>query len=265
MKNKLTYKSLLSFIIIFLSFTFYSYSDNNAILYYKLETNYNNKAGEVNLPKDAPKNITKDNYEENLKNIVDFYITQDKIKINAKELYNDQIVTDTSLILDNINLYVIDNIQKVYSSISQENMDILFSNPNKDKIEEIVNNSTIKKEGNENIGNLLANKYSIYYKNKKIIELYIVDYKKLIPLENQEKFKKFYLESALFNKFNSYLNVLGNNFSNKISPEQIPIKYNIFENNQLALTTLLKEIKFIEYNNKYFEIPSNYKKVDFSK
>ncbi|MGB9638381.1 MAG: hypothetical protein ACPL1F_03685, partial [bacterium] len=87
--------------------------------------------------------------------------------------------------------------------------------------------------------------------------------KKLIPIENQQNFKKLYLESDLFNKFNSYFNELGNKFSNKISPEQVPIKYNLYENDQLALTTLLKEIKFIDYNNNYFEIPSDYKKIEF--
>ncbi|MGC8815718.1 MAG: hypothetical protein ACP5O4_05935 [bacterium] len=259
--NKLNYKTLLVLIFIFLAFILNSYSKNNVILYYKLETNYNNKVGELNLPKDVPK----DSYQENLKNVVDFYITEDKIKINAKELSNDQIVTDTSLILQNINnkinFYIIDNIQKVYSLVNQENIDNILQNQN--QMKELVNNSTIKKEGTEKIGNILAEKYSVFYKNKKILELYVVDYKKLIPIENQQNFKKLYLESDLFNKFNSYFNELGNKFSNKISPEQVPIKYNLYENDQLALTTLLKEIKFIDYNNNYFEIPSDYKKIEF--
>jgi hypothetical protein len=182
------------------------------------------------------------------------------------ELSNNQIVADTSIIIDDnsnkLNIYIIDNIQKVYAIIPQENIDTFLSSEN--QIKEIINNSTIKKEGNEKVGNLVCEKYSVFYNNKKLIELYTLNYKKLISSKDQENFKKLYLESNLFNKFNNF-NDLGNKLASKVSKENIPIKYNLFENDKLSSTTLLKEIKFIEYNKKYFEIPSNYKQIDLNK
>ncbi len=258
-KIKLLYLTIISLIILLFSM-FYIYSQSNVILYYKLETTYDTTSN-LQLPNDK----IQDNYKENTKHSIDFYISENKIKLNTKELLNNQIVTDSSVILENNNdkiiFYIIDNIERYYAVINQENINTLLQNQN--KIDEIINASTLKKEGIEKIGDLNTEKYSIYYQNKKILELYVVDYKSLIPTKDQNNFKKLYLESTLFNKFNSYFNELGNKLSNKISSEFIPIKYNLFENNKLMGTTLLKEIKFIEYNKNYFEIPSNYKKVDF--
>ena len=211
-----------------------------------------------------PENI--ENNKEDIKNIVDFYISENKIKINAIELSNNQIVTDTSIIIDDnsnkLNVSIIDNIQKVYTLIPQENIDTFLSSEN--QIKEIINNSTIKKEGIEKIGNLICEKYAFFYNNKKLIEIYTINYKKLVSSKDQEYFKKLYLESKLINKLNNF-NDLGNKLASKVSKENIPIKYNLFENDKLLSTTLLKEIKFIEYNKKYFEIPSNYKKIDLNK
>ncbi|MCX7871186.1 MAG: hypothetical protein N2485_06425 [bacterium] len=254
------YIIIISFIILLFSMI-YIHSESNMILYYKLETTYNTSPDITQLPSDK----TKDNYQENTKQTVDFYVSENKIRLNTKELSDNQIVTDASVILEdnnnNILFYIIDNIQKYYAVINQENMNTFLQDQN--KINEIINSSTIKKEGTEKIGNLTTDKYSIYYQNKKILELYVVDYKELIPTNYQNNFKKLYLESKIFNKFNSYFNELGNKITTKISSGYIPIKYNLFENNKLTGTTLLKEIKFIEYNKSYFEIPSDYKKVDF--
>jgi hypothetical protein len=271
MKNKnklhLSFLVIFSFLITMISLIIISYSQsNNIVLYYKLETNYIMDNLNLKLPEDTklPENI--ENYQEDIKNIVDFYISENKIKINAIELSNNQIVTDTSIIIDDnsnkLNVSIIDNVQKVYSIIPQENIDTFLSSEK--QMKEIINNSTIKKEGSEKVGNLVCEKYSVFYNNKKLIELYTINYKKLISPKDQENFKKLYLESNLLNKFNSF-NDLGNKLSSKVSKENIPIKYSLFENDKLSSTTLLKEIKFIEYNKKYFEIPSNYKKIDFNK
>jgi hypothetical protein len=253
--------------MIFLIIFTYSQS-NNIVLYYKLETNYIIDNLNIKSPQNTklPENI--ENNQEDIKNTLDFYISENKIKINSVELSNNQIVTDTSVIIDDnsnkLNIYIIDNIQKVYSVISQEKIDNFLSSDK--QMKEIINNLTIKKEGNEKVGNLVCEKYSVFYNNKKLIELYTINYKKLISPKDQENFKKLYLESKLINKFNNFnFNDLGNKLASKVSKENIPIKYNLFEDGKLSFTTFLKEIKFIEYNKKYFEIPSNYKKIDFNK
>jgi len=268
-KNKFPFSflAIFSFLVTMIFLIIFTYSqNNNIVLYYKLETNYTMDTLNLKSPENTklPENI--ENYQEDIKNTLDFYISENKIKINSIELSNNQIVTDTSVIIyDNsnkLNIYIIDNIQKFYSIISQENIDTFLSSEN--QIKEIINNSTIKNEGNEKVGNLVCEKYSVFYNNKKLIELYTINYKKLISPKDQENFKKLYLESKLINKLNNF-NDLGNKLASKVSKENIPIKYNLFENDKLLSTTLLKEIKFIEYNKKYFEIPSNYKKIDFNK
>jgi hypothetical protein len=268
-KNKfhLYFLAIFSFLVTIIFSIIFTYSEsNNIVLYYKLETNYIMDNLDLKSFQDTklPENI--ENNKEDIKNILDFYISENKIKINAIELSNNQIITDTSIIIDDnsnkLNIYIIDNIQKVYTTILQENIDSFLSSEN--QIKEIINNSTIKKEGNEKVGNLVCEKYSVFYNNKKLIELYTINYKKLISSKDHENFKKLYLESNLFNKFNNF-NDLGNKLASKVSKENIPIKYNLFENDKLSSTTLLKEIKFIEYNKKYFEIPSNYKQIYLNK
>jgi hypothetical protein len=251
MKNKnklhLSFLVIFSFLITIIFLIIFTYSEsNNIVLYYKLETNH-----------------IIENNKEDIKNILDFYILENKIKINTIGLSNNQIVTDTSIIIyDNLNIYVIDNIQKFYTLIPQENIDTFLSSENQTK--EIINNSIIKEESSEKVGNLICEKYAFFYNNKKLIEVYTINYKKLISSKDQEYFKKLYLESNLINKLNNFSD-LGNKLASKVSKENVPIKYNLFENDKLLSTTSLKEIKFIEYNKKHFEIPSNYKKIDLNK
>jgi len=270
LKNKfhIFFLVTLSFLLTIIYLSIFTYSQgNNIVLYYKSETNYIMDTLNLKSPQDTklPENI--ENNQKEIKNTMDFYISENKIKINATELSNNQIVTNTSIILDDnsnkLNIYVIDNIQKVYALIPQENIDTFLSSET--QVNEIINNSIIKKEGSEKVGNLVCEKYSVFYNNKKLIELYTIDYKKLISSKDQGNFKRLYLESNLFNKFNNYFSDLGNKLTSKVSKENIPIKYNLFENDKLLSTTILKEIKFLEYDKKYFEIPSNYKKIDFTK
>lgn len=270
LKNKfhIFFLVTLSFLLTIIYLSIFTYSQgNNIVLYYKSETNYIMDTLNLKSPQDTklPENI--ENNQKEIKNTMDFYISENKIKINATELSNNQIVTNTSIIIDDnsnkLNIYVIDNIQKVYALIPQENIDTFLSSET--QVNEIINNSIIKKEGSEKVGNLVCEKYSVFYNNKKLIELYTIDYKKLISSKDQGNFKRLYLESNLFNKFNNYFSDLGNKLTSKISKENIPIKYNLFENDKLLSTTILKEIKFLEYDKKYFEIPSNYKKIDFTK
>ena len=270
LKNKfhIFFLVTLSFLLTIIYLSIFTYSQgNNIVLYYKSETNYIMDTLNLKSPQDTklPENI--ENNQKEIKNTMDFYISENKIKINATELSNNQIVTNTSIIIDDnsnkLNIYVIDNIQKVYALIPQENIDTFLSSET--QVNEIINNSIIKKEGSEKVGNLVCEKYSVFYNNKKLIELYTIDYKKLISSKDQGNFKRLYLESNLFNKFNNYFSDLGNKLTSKVSKENIPIKYNLFENDKLLSTTILKEIKFLEYDKKYFEIPSNYKKIDFTK
>jgi len=270
LKNKfhIFFLVTLSFLLTIIYLSIFTYSQgNNIVLYYKSETNYIMDTLNLKSPQDTklPENI--ENNQKDIKNTMDFYISENKIKINATELSNNQIVTNTSIIIDDnsnkLNIYVIDNIQKVYALIPQENIDTFLSSET--QVNEIINNSIIKKEGSEKVGNLVCEKYSVFYNNKKLIELYTIDYKKLISSKDQGNFKRLYLESNLFNKFNNYFSDLGNKLTSKVSKENIPIKYNLFENDKLLSTTILKEIKFLEYDKKYFEIPSNYKKIDFTK
>ena len=254
------------FLFFLISGLIYSQGENNnqTILYYQLESVENISNNDKNDKKG-------DNNKDIVKSVLDFYISKDKIRLNAKQFSTNQsgnenqLISDSSIILEEndkkVNLYILDNLEKYYAIVNQENIPDVLQND--EKIKEFIYSVEIKKEGNEKVGDFNCEKYAIFYKGQKAMELFTIDYKSLISSKDFESFKNLYLESNLYKQFGQYFNELGNKLSSKISPESFIVKYNFYENNNIIITTILKEIKFIKYDKKYFDIPTNYKKIEF--